>query len=407
MNNKSELLSQLRIDRDDEPESRPLWPWIGGAVAVLLVVVLVIWALSSPSAIAVNTQSARVVSSNGASASVLDATGYVTARRYATVSSKVTAKVMEVLVEEGMKVEEGQIVARLDESNASKNLAVEQAGLALARAQLAETQARLSESERVKNRVTEMFRRELVSEADLDAANSNFLSFQAQLDARQAQVLSAQRRVELQEQHLEDLTLRAPFAGVVISKDAQPGEMISPVSAGGGFTRTGICGLVDMESLEIEVDVNESYIQRVSAGQPVEATLEAYPNWKIPARVIAVVPTADRQKATVRVRVGFEELDPRILPDMGVKVAFLEDEQPEQQVQEAREGIVIPASALQRSDDKTEVFIVSDNTARRREVEVEARSGRDYWVTTGLAPGEVYVVDPPSALTDGAAVTVE
>lgn len=407
MNNKSELLSQLRIDRDEEPEPSSKLPWLIGAI-VLLVVILVVWVLVTPDAVAVKTQSARVLSNQSASPSVLDATGYVTARRYATVSSKVTAKVMEVLVEEGMKVEEGQVVARLDDSNTRKNLALEQAGLALAAAQLEETRARLDEAERIKNRVEEMFRRELVSEADLDAANSNYLSFQAQLEARKAQLLSAQRRVELQEQYLDDMTLRAPFAGVVVSKDAQPGEMISPVSAGGGFTRTGICGLVDMDSLEIEVDVNESYIQRVSAGQPVEATLEAYPDWRIPARVIAVVPTADRQKATVRVRVGFEQLDPRILPDMGVKVAFLESEQESSaEAKPVREDIVIPASAVQRRDGKAEVFVVRDNQARRREVEIDARSERDYWVTAGLSAGEVYVVDPPPELEDGAEVRVE
>lgn len=407
MNNKSELLSQLRIDRDEAPEAKTKLPWILGAI-VLLAVILVVWVLASPDAVAVKTQNARVVSNQASSSSVLDATGYVTARRYATVSSKVTAKVMEVLVEEGMRVEEGQVVARLDDSNTRKNLALEQAGLALAQAQLEETRARLGEAERIKNRVGEMFRRELVSEADLDAANSNFVSLQAQLEARKAQLLSAQRRVELQEQYLDDMTLRAPFAGVVVSKDAQPGEMISPVSAGGGFTRTGICGLVDMDSLEIEVDVNESYIQRVSAGQPVEATLEAYPNWRIPARVIAVVPTADRQKATVRVRVGFEQLDPRILPDMGVKVAFLESEQDNTaEAEPVREDIVIPASAVLQRDGKAEVFVVRDNQARRREVEIEARSERDYWVTAGLSAGEVYVLDPPSELEDGAEVEIE
>lgn len=407
MNNKSELLSQLRIDREEEPESRSKVPWFIGAI-ILLAVILMIWVFASPDAVAVKTQSARVISNQSVSASVLDATGYVTARRYATVSSKVTAKVMEVLVEEGMQVEEGQVVARLDDSNTRKNLALEQAGFALAEAQLEETRARLNEAERVKNRVDEMFRRELVSESDLDVANSNYLSFQAQLDARKAQLLSAQRRVELQEQYLDDMTLRAPFAGVVVSKDAQPGEMISPVSAGGGFTRTGICGLVDMESLEIEVDVNESYIQRVSAGQPVEATLEAYPDWRIPARVIAVVPTADRQKATVRVRVGFEQLDPRILPDMGVKVAFLEsEEEGAAEPESVREDIVIPRTAVQQREGKAEVFVVRDKQVRRREVEVEARSERDYWVVAGLSAGEVYVVEPSPELEDGVEVKVE
>src|SRR5690606_8120742 len=189
--------------------------------------------------------------------------------------------------------------------------------------------------------------------------------------------------------------------------DAQPGETVSPISAGGGFTRTGIATIVDMESREIEVDVNEAYINRVRDGQRVEAVLDAYPDWKLPGRVISIVPTADRQKATVRVRVGFEQLDPRILPDMGIKVAFLENDEPQAVEQEPRQDIAIPVSAVLRGDGNTEVFVVSDNRARRRAVELEARSDRDYWVTAGLSPGEHYVVNPPSTLEDGAVVTVE
>lgn len=406
MNDKSELLSQLRIERDDEPEPNAKWPWLAGGVGILLVA-LGVWALSSPEAVAVKTRTARVVSNQSAPSSVLDATGYVAARRYATVSSKVTAKVMEVLVEEGMAVEEGQVVARLDDSNTRKTLAVEQAGLSLARAQLEETRVRLKEAERIKSRISQMFRRKLASESELDAANSNFLSLQAQLDARKAQVLTAQRRVELQKQYLDDLTLRAPFTGVVVSKDAQPGEMISPVSAGGGFTRTGICSLVDMNSLEIEVDVNESYIDRIFPDQPVQATLEAYPDWEIPAHVIAIVPTADRQKATVRVRVAFEKLDPRILPDMGIKVAFLEAGVTKTQAGEAREDIAIPKSAVQFEDGQAQIFVVQNDTAQRREIVTEVRNERDYWVPTGLEPGERYIVNPPPALKDGATIILD
>ncbi len=407
MNNKSELLSQLRIDREPEPEGAPRWPWVLAALVVLLLLAGGLWALSSEDPLSVSVERAKVtiVSADMSGNSVLDATGYVTARRYATVSSKVTAKVMEVLVEEGMKVEEGQVVALLDESNTRKTLALEEAGLAVAQAQLQETRARLQEAERSLERVRELYRRELASESELDAINSNFKSLQAQLAAREAQVLSAERRVELQQQNLDDLTLRAPFTGVVVSKDAQPGEMISPVSAGGGFTRTGICSLVDMDSLEIEVDVNESYIDRVRADQPVVATLEAYPDWKIPARVIAIVPTADRQKATVRVRVGFEELDSRILPDMGVKVAFMDAG--ESGEGEAREGIVIPASAVQRGDGQTFVFVAAQGKAERRPVQLEARNAREYWVLSGLTPGESFVVNPPPALQAGMPVLAE
>ncbi|WP_027328525.1 efflux RND transporter periplasmic adaptor subunit [Marinimicrobium agarilyticum] len=406
MTDKSELLSQLRIDRDDHADSNsPKWPWLLGGGFLLLLLALAVWALSRPDPISVDTRMAKVTQVRNSAASVLDATGYVTARRYATVSSKVTAKVMEVLVEEGMSVEEGQVVARLDDSNASKSLAVEQANLNLARAQLAETQARLTEAERVRERVNTLYQRELVSESELDVATSNYDSLKAQLSAREAGVLSATRLVELQQQHLEDLVLRAPFAGVVVSKDAQPGEMISPVSAGGGFTRTGICSLVDMDSLEIEVDVNEAYIQRVFPGQPVQATLEAYPDWTIPAEVIAIVPTADRQKATVKVRVGFSELDSRILPDMGVRVAFLEEGGRDAGAQDS--ALLIPGSALVERDGQPVVFVVKDAVAHQRVVKARERSGGEWVVLAGLEPGEHYVVEPPSRLVEGAVVTTD
>lgn len=407
MNDKSELLSQLRINRDDDADSHfAKWPWVFAGALLLLLLAITLWAIARPDPVEVETRMARVAPQGNAVSSVLDATGYVTARRYATVSSKVTAKVLEVLVEEGMRVEEGQVVARLDDSNARKGLAVEQANRTLAEAQLEETRARLTEARQTQQRVEELFRRELVSESELDRANSNYQSLKAQLAAREAGVLSAQRLVELQEQNLEDLTLRAPFTGVVVSKDAQPGEMISPVSAGGGFTRTGICSLVDMDSLEIEVDVNESYIQRVTAGQSVQATLEAYPDWKIPARVIAVVPTADRQKATVRVRVGFEQTDARILPDMGVRVAFLESENSEQS--DAPERMILaPSSAVIKQDGESVLFVVREGVAHRRVVSTRSRPGGEVVVQSGLEPGEQYVVSPPEGLADGVAVKTQ
>src|SRR5690606_6687994 len=276
--------------------------------------------------IPVRVQMARVTTINPAATSVLDATGYVRARRYATVSSKVTGKVMEVLIEEGMSVEQDQIVARLDDANARKVMDLSAAEWVSAKTQVAEVRARLTEAKLTLERTTELAQKQLVSKAALDSARATFDSMQAQLANREAGVVLAERRMAMEQQYLDDLILRAPFAGVVISKDSQPGEMISPVSAGGGFTRTGICTIVDMSSLEIEVDVNEAYIQRVRPEQMVQATLEAYPDWRIPARVIAIIPTADRQKATVKVRIAFQELDQRILPDMGVKVAFLNPE---------------------------------------------------------------------------------
>jgi RND family efflux transporter MFP subunit len=260
---------------------------------------------------------------------VLDASGYVTARRRATVSSKVTGKIVEVLVEEGMAVEAGQLLARLDDSSQRAAVARAEASLEAARRALAETGARLTQARLERGRADRLVRQAVAPQADLDSASTEVDALAARLELERGRVEVAQRELILQRVALTDTVIRAPFAGVAVSKNAQPGEMISPVSAGGGFTRTGVCTLVDMSSLEIEVDVGESYIQRVHPGQRVEATLDAYPGARLPARVITTIPAADREKATVKVRIAFDDLDPRVLPDMGVKVSFLKETEDE------------------------------------------------------------------------------
>lgn len=400
MNDKSDLLAQLRIDHNDRHIDGPRWRWVIGALILAVLVIGLIWFYSKSDPVTVRVQMARMAMIDPASASVLDATGYVKARRYATVSSKVTGKVMEVLVEEGMYVEKDQVVARLDDSNTRKALALYQAELVSAKTQVTETRARLTEARLNWERTAELAAKQLISTAELDRAKANFESLQAQLANREAGVVLAERRIAIEQQYLDDLELRAPFAGVVISKDSQPGEMISPVSAGGGFTRTGICTLVDMSSLEIEVDVNEAYIQRVRPEQPVQATLEAYPDWKIPARVIAIIPTADRQKATVKVRIAFQELDPRILPDMGVKVAFMSGEASTQGTAQ-QEGIRVPASAVRTRNGERLVYVVKDNIVHERVVQLGGNFGSEMYITSGLNPGEDYVVELPTDLEDG------
>lgn len=404
MSNNNELLAQLRIDRDDRNTTTPLWPWIFGGLLLLCLLGGGIWAFSGADPIEVRVQMARVSTINPAASSVLDATGYVKARRYATVSSKVTGKVIEVLVEEGMRVEQDQIVARLDDVNARKSMDLAKAEVASAKTQVAEVRARLTEARLTLDRITELASKQLVSAAALDTAKATYQSLQAQLANREAGVVLTERRMAMEQQYLDDLVLRAPFTGVVISKDSQPGEMISPVSAGGGFTRTGICTVVDMTSLEIEVDVNEAYIQRVRPEQPVQATLEAYPDWKIPARVIAIIPTADRQKATVRVRIAFQELDPRILPDMGVKVAFLNPE-PVAGEGVAAEGIRIPTSAVRSENGEQVIFVVKDEVAQQRAVKLATVSSSELVVLEGLNPGEDFVVEIPKELHDGSKVS--
>jgi RND family efflux transporter MFP subunit len=402
--NKEELLSQLRIDRnqqiDGEGNTRI---WIGVAAAVALVVTGVAL-FTEPAPVKVKIEMARMAVPDSSSATVLDATGYVVARRTATVSSKVTGKVAEIYIEEGQRVEKDQIVALLDDSNTLKSLELSKAELHAAKSQVAETQARLTEAKLTLERNTELARRQLISAALLDKARADFESVRAQLAARQADIAVSQKRLALQQQNLDDLTLRAPFTGVVISKDSQPGEMISPISAGGGFTRTGICTIVDMASLEIEVDVNESYIQRVRSEQFVQAVLEAYPEWKIPAKVIAIIPTADRQKATVKVRIGFQVSDPRILPDMGVKVAFMNAEPVAEEKPKEPLGVRVPITAVRSEGEDKFIFVVKDGVAELRKVTLNASYGTDIYIGSGLRAGEDFVVEITPELKDGAKV---
>jgi RND family efflux transporter MFP subunit len=318
----SSRIGELKIDRSAPPTGAPAWRWL---VPLLVVAAGLAWWLLAgvaDGAVAVDVDVARAPAGPAGTSSVLDASGYVTARREATVSSEVTGKVLEVLVEEGMRVDHGQVVAKLDDTTQRAQLQLATAQAQSARAGLAEFEAQLRATRLERDRLRDLAARNLTSASSLDGAEASYDTLVARLATGRENVKVAERSVALAEEALEKMTIRAPFAGMVVSKDAQPGEMISPVSAGGGYTRTGICTIVDVESLEIEVDVNEAYIGRVSPGQRVTATLDAYPNWQIPAEVIAIVPTADRQKATVRVRIGLLERDDRVLRDMEPRSRF-------------------------------------------------------------------------------------
>lgn len=403
-------LEGLRIPRDEQPrESRVrrfLWPSLATLVVVGVLVVVALQFLPDSRA-EVRVETVRR-SAGGGVASVLDASGYVTARRAATVSSKRTGRIRAVLVEEGMSVEEGQVVAELDDAAEQAQLQLAEAQLASAESALGETRAELHEAELAYGRLSELHRQGLASEAELDAARATRDRLSARLAANAATVTVAERAAAVQRQALSETIVRAPFAGVVIDKNAQPGEMISPVSAGGGFTRTGICTLVDMESLEIEVDVNEAYLQRVRPGGAVTARLDAYPDWRIPAEVIAIVPAANREKATVRVRVGILERDARILPDMGAKVSFIEAGQPLPQAVQAPAALTVAASAVFGESDDHWVYVAEDDRARRRDIVIGSRDGsRDgsrVAVVSGLSGGEKVIVDPPAGLSDGAEI---
>ena len=381
MSDKKDLLNDLKIDRSDNnnSEKSPLLKIITLIVAsVFILAVTKFIFLSEDELLEVSAYKAKPAGqSNNSSASVLDASGYVTARMQATVSSKITGKVLEVFIEEGMFVEKGQILAQLDDSSVQAEL------------NFAKTQ--LKEAQRVFNRTSELRKDNLASQASLDAAES-------QVDGLKA-------RLDISKQIVADMQIRAPFSGVVINKAAQPGEMISPVSAGGGFTRTGIGTIVDMSSLEVEVDVNESYINRVQPGQPAITNLNAYPNWDISSEVIAIIPTADRNKATVKVRIGLLEKDARVLPDMGAKVSFLKDyiiEAPEK-----LEGVMIPSSSLIKEGNLSYVFVIKNGLITKTKVTVGSLSTNFSRISNGIEVGDNVVTDPNNELQNGQEVLIK
>jgi len=403
-----DALDALRMDRSADAvalkrRSRPLV--IGAVLLLAAVTALVAWLLLKPTYISVQTVAARAVqdsaadTSSGTGARLLNASGYVVPRLQAVVSSKVTGKVSEVLIEEGMHVKAGQVLARLDDATARDQVNVAKSQLAAAQALASQTDVEHANAARDLARTQALYVRHLVSQSDMDGATTKEASLNASLESAHQQTDVAANNLQLDQQLLDDTVIRSPFAGVVVSKDAQPGEMISPNSAGGGNTRTGIATVVDMSSLEIEVDVNEAYIGRVHAGQKVDAVLDAYPDWHIPSHVVSIIPTADRDKATVKVRVGFDQLDPRLLPQMSIQVWFLGDAVTGNQAPPAR--IMIPQSALHKDGATPYVFIFADGKVERRAVKVGAVTGSDVEVLAGVAGDERVIVTSEKPLSDG------
>jgi RND family efflux transporter MFP subunit len=417
MNTNADLLKELRIDRsaaaEPPPSRRGLWM---GLLAAAVVAGLGIggWKLfGSEKGVEVTTASATpIATSAGGGASVLDATGYVVARRTATVSAKITGKVREVLIEEGMRVEAGQVMATLDPIDADSNRALAVSQLEAARSQIGSVQAQLKEAEANAARLGQLVAQKLVSRQQHDQAVAARDSLRAQLAVSQRNAQVAADSLRIADNGVDNTVVRAPFAGVIIAKAAQPGEIVSPLSAGGGFTRTGIGTIVDMDSLEVEVDVNEAYIGKVQPKMPVQATLNAYPDWKIPAEVIAIIPTADRGKATVKVRISLGERDARIVPDMGVRVSFLEQKQDKGESAAGAApkpvGVLVPTGAIvQRSVDGKEtdaVFVVVDGKAGLTPVQTGEVRGDQRVVLGGLLPGDTVITAPPAELQDGAVV---
>ena len=407
MSDLKQDLAALRIER--EPDR----PGVGRSIAWIVLLVLVggagvgawKWATRQrPIEVQVAVVAERAA---GTQAAVLNASGYVTARRRATVSSKITGKVVEVNVEEGMAVREGQVLARLDDSTAKAALALAVAQAESARKAVNENEVHLAQARLTLNRSTELHKSGAVSQSDVDLATSDVDGTQARINALREQVNVAERQVEVQRTDLDNTIIRAPFSGIAISKDAQPGEMVSPISAGGGFTRTGICTVVDMRSLEIEVDVNRA----TSIGHPASTCRRSstYLTGRF-SHVITIVPTADRQKATVLVH-RVRAADPRLLPDMGVKVTFLrEEDEAAAPAGAAQPTTLVPKAAAingQSGPGNSFVFVVAGEAVERRAVKIGGADGDRAEVTGGLRPGERVVVSPPSDLIDGAKVVVK
>ena len=410
---KADLLQQLRIDRGDERSTaRGSRVWIGVVAALVVLVALaagVWWWFAGGKTFEVEAATAVAPASGGTGPlAVLQATGYVTARREATVSAQITGTLTEVMIEEGEHVEAGQVLALLEDTAQKAALAQAEAQQRAAEAQLVQFNAQLAQSRRDLKRAEDLVGRKLVSVQAVETARTQVDVQAAGVESQRKQVELAKAAVEGARVQLGYCTIRAPFTGVIIAKAAQVGEIVSPFSAGGGFTRTGVGTIVDMDSLEIEVDVNESYINRVVAKQKVEAVLDAYPDWKIPGHVIAIIPTADRSKATVKVRVALDQKDERIVPDMGVRVSFLEEAPAPNAGQPAPppKGVLVPSQSIVQRDGKSAVFVIDGDKARLHGV-TPGQQMADLRLVEGLASGVRIVREPPAEMTDGSRVTIK
>jgi len=350
----------------------------------------------------------------GGPQTLLNASGYITPRRRATIAAKITGRVTGVFFDEGTRVAQEQLLATLDDLDVKRALDAAKADREAAQAAIADYEVQLRNANIQLKRAQDLQSAGVQTQEALDNARTAVDSLKAKIALARQQVAVSESRIGVAQQAVDNCTIRAPFAGIVVSKDAQVGEMVSPNSAGGGFTRTGIATIVDMKSNEIEVDVNESYIARVEPGQKVTATLDAYPDKPFPAKVRTVIPTADRQKATVKVRIAIPDLDKYnfILPDMGVKVAFLEEPKPvakdksKDKDKTPQAVAFIPKSAVRSDSSASFVFLVHDGKIERRAVSLGTDRGTDVAVLSGISPGDSLVVKGPENLHDGDKVEI-
>jgi RND family efflux transporter MFP subunit len=410
---RAALLNQLRIDRSQPASSEGRGRWWVVAAAIVVVAGAAAWYITRPTGILIRTfvvQAAPVGGAADMSTSLLDASGYVVARRRATVASKVTGKVVKVMLEEGQRVEAGDVIARLDDSTwrAAEGQSVAQ--LQQAKASVASAQTAFDDAKPIFERAQKQKAAAVISAQSFDESFAQFNVARNNLLVAQRGLEAAEAGVDVAKRNLDDTVIRAPFAGIVTEKSAQPGEMVSPISAGGGFTRTGIGTIVDMDSLEVEVDVSENFINRVRPQQPVNIKLNAYPDWEIPGSVIAMIPTADRAKATVKVRIAIKQKDARIIPEMGVRVSFMSDAAGDSNGADkdsAVHGVLVPADAIATHGANSVAFVVRGSTVERRAVRLGAKTSAGQIVIAGLVPGDAVAVGDLTKLDDGSDIRVE
>jgi HlyD family secretion protein len=410
LNSAKPDLGSLRIHDGQRAKTGMGKRIVYAAIPVLIFAGIVVAAFAFRSQKPVVEVAAAAKAEAGGAQTLLNASGYVTPRRRATIAAKITGRVTGVFFDEGTRVAEGQLLATLDDSDVKRVLDSARADRNSAQAAIADYEVQLKNAQIQLHRAEQLQNAGVQTQEALDNATMAVDSLKAKIALAKQQVAGSDARIGEAQQAVNNCTIRAPFAGIVVSKDAQVGEMVSPISAGGGFTRTGIATIVDMNSNEIEVDVNESYIARVIPNQPVTATLDAYPDWQIPSKVRTVIPTADRQKATVKVRISFLKLDPKILPDMGVKVAFLEEEKPAGKSKDAAKGptpvAYIPKSAVRSDSSASFVFLIRDGKVERRAVSLGTNRGTEVAVLAGVSPGDSLVVKGPESLHDGDKVEI-
>jgi RND family efflux transporter MFP subunit len=410
---RAALLDQLRIDRSQPASGSGRGKWWALGLAVIALAGAAIGYFTRPTGILIRTAVVQAAPQGGAadvSTSLLDASGYVVARRRATVASKVTGKVVSVMLEEGQRVEAGQVIARLDDSTWRAAEVQSVAQLQQAKATVASAQTAYDDAKPIFERAQKQKAAAVISAQSFDESSAQFNVAHNNLLIAQRGVDAAQAGVDVAQRNVDDTVIRAPFAGIVTEKSAQPGEMVSPISAGGGFTRTGIGTIVDMDSLEVEVDVSENFINRVRPQQPVNIKLNAYPDWQIPGAVIAMIPTADRAKATVKVRIAIKQKDPRILPEMGVRVSFMSEAKNEGASSDnssAVRGVLVPADAIAQSGGSPVAFVVRGAGVERRAVRLGTKVAAGQIVIAGLEPGDTVAVGDLSTLSDGSHIRVE